>query len=170
MGGAPTGNGNGAKWHPDHDAALKEFFADGMTHSEMAAAINAKFKGTDIACDYSRNAAIGRTSRLHLRGPHRHLTQYTSRAYQTAKASAPPKQHKKRDRKPVPPRIPRFDSETVQIRCAAIEPRHLNLLDLGDGDCRYPFGDSPFTFCGHRVLAGRPYCLDHFALTLKPTA
>lgn len=38
--------------------------------------------------------------------------------------------------------------------------RSLNLLDLGDDDCRWPQGDGPFVFCGCPVRV-RPYCSYH---------
>ena len=53
-------------WTPEHSNALREYLAKGMSYSEIAAAINAKFK-----TGYSRNAAIGRAKRMGLVGPDR---------------------------------------------------------------------------------------------------
>jgi GcrA cell cycle regulator len=53
-------------WTPEHSAALREYQARGMSYSEIADAINAKFKTS-----YSRCAAIGRAKRLGLAGPDR---------------------------------------------------------------------------------------------------
>lgn len=48
-------------------------------------------------------------------------------------------------------------------------PLHLTLFDLEEGQCRFPFGDGPFTFCGHLVREdGKPYCAEHYALTNLP--
>lgn len=41
------------------------------------------------------------------------------------------------------------------------------LLDLESDDCRYPFGDGPIVFCGHRTVAGSSYCLPHKILCTK---
>jgi GcrA cell cycle regulator len=41
------------------------------------------------------------------------------------------------------------------------EPRRLTLLDLREGDCRFPLGDprgAAFAFCGSPTEAGKPYC------------
>src|ERR1019366_6912942 len=55
-----------ANWEPEHCEALRQYLAKGMSFSEIADAINAKFKTA-----YSRNAAIGRARRLGLSGPDR---------------------------------------------------------------------------------------------------
>jgi GcrA cell cycle regulator len=61
---------------------------------------------------------------------------------------------------------------TLQLRCVAITPRHLPLVDLEAGDCRYPYGGDaegePITFCGHPRQEGSSYCLAHFHLTSAP--
>ena len=50
-------------WAPEHSDALREYLGRGMSFSEIAKAINAKFKTA-----YSRNAAIGRARRMGLAG------------------------------------------------------------------------------------------------------
>jgi hypothetical protein len=52
-----------SNWAPEHSGALHEYLALGMTYSEIARAINAKF-GTH----YSRNATISRARRIGLGG------------------------------------------------------------------------------------------------------
>ena len=53
-------------WASEHSDALREYLAKGMSYSEIAQAINARFKTA-----YSRSAAIGRASRMGLAGPDR---------------------------------------------------------------------------------------------------
>jgi len=50
-------------WAPAHSEALQEYLGKGMSYSEIADAINAKFKTA-----YSRSAAIGRAKRMGLGG------------------------------------------------------------------------------------------------------
>jgi GcrA cell cycle regulator len=61
---------------------------------------------------------------------------------------------------------------TLQLRCVAITPRHVALVDLEPSDCRYPYGGDaegePITFCGHPRREGSSYCLAHFHLTSAP--
>ncbi len=57
----------------------------------------------------------------------------------------------------------------LQLRCVAITPRHLALIDLEPADCRYPYGGGaegePITFCGHPRREGSSYCASHVHLT-----
>ena len=59
-----------------------------------------------------------------------------------------------------------------KLRCVKIEPRHLSLVDLEHGDCRYPYGGDeegePITFCGHPHRTGSSYCTPHFHLSRNP--
>jgi len=56
------------------------------------------------------------------------------------------------------------EADQPALRCVEIEPRHLSLIDLEPGDCRYPYGDGPMTFCGHPKHAESSYCFQHFHL------
>ncbi len=43
---------------------------------------------------------------------------------------------------------------------------------LEAGDCRWPIGDprqAGFHFCGASQTAGRPYCIEHWALSFVPS-
>ena len=55
--------------------------------------------------------------------------------------------------------MPAFErTEPTRLRCVEIEPRHLSLIDLERGDCRYPYGGDEegeaITFCGHPRATG----------------
>ena len=60
----------------------------------------------------------------------------------------------------------------VQLRLVDVDPRHLSLVELERGDCRYPYGGElegdAITFCGHRRREGSSYCTPHFHLTRDP--
>jgi GcrA cell cycle regulator len=64
--------------------------------------------------------------------------------------------------------------ETPALRCVDINPRHLSLLQLEAGDCRYPYGGDndgeAITFCGHPKREESSYCAAHFHLTRGPGA
>jgi GcrA cell cycle regulator len=153
-------------WTPEHCDALREYLAKGMSYSQSADAINAKFKTA-----YSRNAALGRARRMGMAGPER-TDESRHRSKQLSKAAPP---HRRRERKPsefVWP-MPVFErTETAKLRCVEIEPRRLSLIDLERGDCRYPYGGDEdgeaITFCGHPRRPGSSYCAPHFHLTRGP--
>jgi GcrA cell cycle regulator len=156
-------------WPPSHCDALRDHLASGMSYSEIADAINAKFKTA-----YSRSAAIGRAKRMGLAEPNR-AKDAPGRCTRLAPKIDPP-------RLPPPGEpyargllrpTPMFErAEPVKLRCVEIVPRHLLLLDLKPGDCRYPYGGDEegeaITFCGHSRRAGSSYCVPHFHLTRGP--
>jgi GcrA cell cycle regulator len=154
-------------WTPEHSAALREYHAKGMSYSEIADAINAKFKTS-----YSRCAAIGRAKRLGLAGPNRP----GDRPKSLPRAKAPRrrklrKRHASGSLRLMP--MPVFEAVApVKLRCVEIVPRHLALVDLEPGDCRYPYGGDEegeaISFCGHPKRENSSYCTAHFHLTCGP--
>jgi len=147
-------------WPSEHCDALRECLAKGMSFAESAGAINARF---DTA--YSRCATIGRAKRMGLAAldrPKRLLRvpqqSESSRCHQTRECpvESPPAERPHR----------------VKLRCVQILPRHLPLIDLEAGDCRYPYGGEAeaeaITFCGHPRREGSSYCLGHSNLTRGP--
>jgi GcrA cell cycle regulator len=150
-------------WAPEHSEALRQHLAKGMSYSEIAEAINAKF-GTA----YSRNATIGRGKRMGLAGPDRPQHRLQARPKAPPKPSRP-RLHKRRERDaPALMRpLPIFErAEPVKFRCVEIAPRHLTLVELEAGDCRYPYEEGEaITFCGHPQRQGSSYCTPHFHLT-----
>ena len=153
-----------------HSQALREYLAKGMSYSEIADAINAKF-GTA----YSRSAAIGRARRMGLAGPDRPPRQPRAGAEAGAEQ---PKASRLASRVSVmfPNSCGRYRPsnavERPKLRCVEIVPRHLSLVDLEPGDCRYPYGGDEegeaITFCGHPQQEGSSYCAPHFHLTRDP--
>jgi GcrA cell cycle regulator len=152
-------------WAPEHSEALREYLAKGMSYSEIADAINAKFSTA-----YSRNAAIGRARRTGLVGPDRPA----DLPRPPPKANAPRlrrlrERHAAERGSPAPVLV---SAERVELRCIQIVPRHLSLIDLEAGDCRYPYGGDEegeaITFCGHPQREGSNYCAGHFHLTRGP--
>jgi GcrA cell cycle regulator len=59
-------------------------------------------------------------------------------------------------------------SEVGPLRCAEIEPLHVDMLDLSRDQCHYPYGDGPFTFCGQPAHQGSSYCTAHHFLCWTP--
>jgi GcrA cell cycle regulator len=153
-------------WEEAHSTALRECLQKGMSFSEAARTLNERF-GTA----YSRNAAIGRARRIGLSSP--------EGAKRIARRK-PPKStvarlHKRRERAfsgTVAKVEVRKRAAAPQLRCVAIIPRHLSLVELEAGDCRYPYGGDvegePITFCGHPRRDGSSYCVSHFHLTSAP--
>src|SRR6187401_480190 len=119
-------------WAPAHCDALRECLANGMSFAEAADAINTMFGAA-----YSRNATIGRAKRMGLAALDR--PKQLPRVPQESKS---PRSRKNRERaaesKPEPPAAER--PRRLKLRCVQIMPRHLALIELESGDCRYPYG------------------------------
>ena len=152
-------------WASEHSDALREFIALGLSWSEAAAAINRKFETS-----YTRNAVLGRARRMGLMAPRPPES--------SPGATSTP--NRLGGVRPAEPRIPWLHrpmpvferTETEQLRCVEIEPRHLSVVDLERGDCRYPYGGDEegeaITFCGHPRRPGSSYCAPHFHLSRGP--
>ena len=154
-------------WAPAHSDALRKHFALGLSYAEIARAINAEFNTS-----YSRCAAIGRGKRLGLAAAGRpgEATAVVSKAQQS-------NLHKLGKPRGVIAKwlVPVFESvEMPELRCVEVDPRHLSILELGAGDCRYPYGGDEegeaITFCGHPKHEESSYCTAHFHLTNGPDA
>ena len=159
-------------WLPEHSAALQNLRARGLSYSEIADAINAAFNTA-----YTRNAALSRAQRMGLAGLDRPEPSLPGRL-DPPKPPPPelPRGECLRER-PAEPTLdllgsPRIFTETVEmppLRGAGVMRRHLSLLELERGDCRYPYGGDAdvetMTFCGHPCRPGASYCTPHFRLS-----
>jgi GcrA cell cycle regulator len=150
-------------WAPEHSEALREYLAKGMSFSEAARAINAKFNTA-----YSRSAALGRASRMR-RADLEPPKERPSRPMMKVPYLGKPWERERYQPLLIRP-MPVFRRATdLKLRCIEIAPRHLSLLDLGPSDCHYPYGGheegEATTFCGHRRRAGSRYCAAHHRLT-----
>ena len=133
----------------------------------IANAINARFNTA-----YSRNATIGRARRMGISGPERPERLVRPKP-QPKPAPARLKKLHARAAVPARPKLPVGErAAALNLRCVGIAPRHLSLIDLEPGDCRYPYGGDKegeaITFCGHPRREGSSYCVSHFHLTSGP--
>lgn len=42
------------------------------------------------------------------------------------------------------------------------------LLELRLGECRWPEGEGPFSFCGAPAITDKPYCPHHHGIAYRP--
>jgi GcrA cell cycle regulator len=123
-------------WAPEHSDALREFLARGMTFSEIAKAINSKFKTA-----YSRNATLGRAKRMGLGRPVR----------PESLPQVKPQLNRLGELRPVEPRTSKFhwsppafeEAEPLNLRCVEIEPRHLSLINWSAAIADIPTAEMP---------------------------
>jgi GcrA cell cycle regulator len=152
-------------WAPEHSGALRELFALRLSFARIAAVINKKFNTV-----YSRNAVLSRARRMGLAGNDRSGLSPCAQS----RLDRPGEVHLVESTSPkFPWPVPPFkETKPVELRCVEIDPRHLSLIELERGDCRYPYGGDEegeaITFCGHPRRPGSSYCTPHFYLSRGP--
>jgi GcrA cell cycle regulator len=125
-----------------------------LSFAKIAAELSGEFK-----IRVSRNACIGKATRIGL--PIRARTHAERGAIGHARR---PKQTGtvKRIIGNRPERVAVYHE---QIGLADVIPLHVSFDDLRHGQCRYPYGEGPFTFCGCEALPSLSYCEPHHRLT-----
>jgi GcrA cell cycle regulator len=146
-------------WTEDRTAMLRKLYASGSFSCSGIAA--------ELGDGITRNAVIGKMHRLGLTGKV-YGRIYPRKTPEQIEATKREKEERRRERRRAQ-RItvvkPAINLEA--LRCVEVEPLHKSLSDLGRDECRYPYGDGPYTFCGNPQREGHSYCGPHFALTLR---
>lgn len=132
------------EWNDTAVDQLRRMWTDGDTAREIGKALGR-----------TRSAIIGKAHRLGLEERSNRLSDADKAARVLARRMY--KTQKQRVyRAPTPRRIkPPTIKETALPWAGS---RNIALLDLGRNDCRFPFGDGPFVFCGQPVIPGFTYC------------
>jgi GcrA cell cycle regulator len=142
---------NESIWTAERVELLKSRFEAGLSCRQIA---------DDIGV--SRNAVIGKLSRLHL----------TRKKAGEAQRPA---------RKPAPTTLPRLQQQMLESLYTApasaagdapIQSEHCcSLFELNEARCRWPIstpGAEDFCFCGNTPVEGLPYCPGHSRLAYRP--
>ena len=157
-------------WNQERTDKLIELHKLNISFADIAAKISGQFQ-----VDISRCAAIGKAKRLGLVCP---------RPEPKVKIPKPPRERKRQGGHHAVYKIVAGgggsarviqwveSTETIKLRCIEIVPRRLSLLQLADGDCRYPYdgieGEDTFVFCGHPKKDGSSFCVSHHHLCFVP--
>jgi GcrA cell cycle regulator len=56
----------------------------------------------------------------------------------------------------------------AKIRCDPLKAGTFHVIELEEGMCRYPSGDSEITFCGLNQVEAMPYCGPHCQIAFQP--
>lgn len=123
-------------WTDERVELLTKLWGEGKTAAEIAKELGG----------VTRNAVIGKAHRLKL-----------------SNRVSPIQQNKK----PAPVKVqaaPAVPERKIQKVPAQDNRQGIPLTDLKANECRWPLGDpqdESFGFCGHRSIAGLPYCSEH---------
>lgn len=148
-------------WNDEKIELLKKLWAEGLSASAI-----------ELQLGKSRNAVIGKVHRLGL--PGRDTTK-KFRQVQSGREAA--KRHREAKRKAAAAKQPTalqalFKAEPFESKPIFDVPEHERKLldDLNERDCRFPYGDGPFTFCARPKVSGLPYCRQHAQVCYQPPA
>lgn len=145
-----------------------------LSFSDIAKILNEEF-GTNL----TRNALIGKSRRLKLSSRFIQPSGSWSRPPKIGPQRINPKRLRLAGRAagnvngqaPARPTI-----SLPRLRCVQVEPLHIDIQDLKEHHCRFPYGGDdgiPFTFCGNPKLPSHSesrafsYCGPHHAITRR---
>jgi GcrA cell cycle regulator len=146
-------------WTAEQDGELETMLRAAVSYDDIAA---------HFGCN--RNQVAGRVNRLRNRIkdlPRREGGRRRVAGSRPEKPKAP----KPTKRRPAPTTVPAHREEEI-FDCAAVEGEGGGkpLLELREGDCRWPLGPKLIVaerFCGARQWRGAPYCAHHARLAYE---
>lgn len=159
-------------WTDERIATLKKMWKEGKSAADIAKTLG---KGV------TRNAVIGKAHRMGLSGrpspikkpPAPAKKEPVKKAVAVApKAAAPAARKATAAPKPSAPAAPAREPVPPRAPIKEVFPADggVGLIDLTERMCKWPFGDpreDDFTFCGHPIRPGTPYCHEHAALAYQ---
>jgi GcrA cell cycle regulator len=135
---------SGGAWSDADIKILSDLVADKFSARQIATV----FKGR-----HTRSAVIGKCHRMGLQ-----LTG-SNKKYSAEEARI---RHIERERaRRQTNAVRRVEAERVTVPTPEPTPYHLTVQQLQKDECRWPYGQSPYTFCGHKKLEGSSYCPYH---------
>lgn len=157
-------------WQPEMVNRLRGLHADGLSGSQMAAALNTEFKAS-----FTRNAIIGKLHRIGLHNVRPPFTpEQRAERRNTGKRLARRPASPRRTSQPPRPLTPLDLADDMTPDAVRDLPPDSSAFavtfeQLAAPHCRFPIGDSAsletLTFCGADKMAEGPYCPRHFRLT-----
>lgn len=156
-------------WTDERVEKLREYWAEGMTASQIAKALGG----------VSRNAVIGKVHRLGLshragagKAPSGDGVEEASR--EVSKSTTVEAPVVEADAPDVEVEEQKSEGANVAAALAAEVERNarkLTLLELNERTCKWPIGDpstDDFYFCGLPCASEKPYCSAHVAVAYQP--
>lgn len=140
-------------WSPERTERLRTMLANGASAGEAAKVLK-----------ITRNAVISKAhrSKFALKAPN------TGRPHEDGVKPKPKSKAFNPERAQFRPKAPTKPQPAPPVRREPLPSLHLPLLELRTGDCRWPEGDGPFTFCAQPALQLGPYCMLHARIAFQP--
>ncbi len=151
-------------WTDDRVELLTKLWADGLSASQIAKELGG----------VTRNAVIGKVHRLGLSGRAKAPSSAAKRAKRVPRANGYATRQSRATSRGNGRKNPAIAtvSRTAIEDLVAPEPKKIDLVELSDKRCKWPYGDpatDDFYFCGHASKDEQPYCEYHSALAYQNT-
>jgi len=146
-------------WTDENIEILRELWREGFSGAQIAKRIGG----------VSRNAVIGKAHRI---GLSTHVNAVVERERKpAAQKKKNASKAKARVKAVFPFHAPAEESPPIVESIRMPRSLELTLMELDKSSCRWPSGArAPFTFCGHDVAEGKPYCAYHCRLSYEPNS
>jgi GcrA cell cycle regulator len=145
-------------WTAERIELLKSRFEAGLTCREIA---------DDIGV--SRNAVIGKISRLNLSRPGGLGDRFVER--KESPKARPARNAPSSQRQILKTLRPKPAAEEAPLEAPLCGAHRCSLLELSEEKCRWPIsslGAADFWFCGNKPVKGFPYCAGHARIAYHP--
>lgn len=144
-------------WTDEAVATIRDLWGKGFSASQIARRLDG---------DVSRNAVIGKLTRLGLSGRSNKITRtYAPKTKMQRRSAAAKKARRTRER---------FEeARAVDVAAVIMPPEDVpigatTLTDMRQDQCRWPYGDGPFLFCPEVRAQSMSYCLGHAQKAFRP--
>ena len=143
-------------WPDEHDAAMRQCLADGMTFKETAEFLTERFGRR-----YTRSAIGGRCNRIRVQSLNPPACRKGAKQEWTPAREAASQARRK-------PAQPLIQPRVIPMRCDDVEALNVPLVELRDSHCRWPVaGERAHTlFCGRLRLEASSYCPRHHDISV----
>lgn len=149
-------------WSPERVELMLKLVPEGHSYSVIGARVSL-LPGPPI----SRNAAIGKATRMGINFKHPHTYNKGPRKNVLA-----PRRKLQRRIAPTSEALAHAQMQREAFRAGPdlITPpdQRVELEALAESACRFPYGDGPFSFCGKPKVMGKPYCEGHCLRAFDP--
>lgn len=152
-------NGSTSSWSDEEITKITKLSAEGFSANMIANELSHR----------SRNAVIGKLHRMGLRLSQKNRNGEatipgTRRAKRRGQSHQLMRMQRKLQDRQKAAETPEFEVEAFEAEPDPVAPMHVDLTN--NHGCKWPYGDGPFTFCGHEKFENYSYCLEHAARSI----
>lgn len=144
-------------WTEDRVTTLKTLWEKGWTCKQIAAELGG----------VTRNGVIGKVHRLNIASSAPEKAYAKPRSVQEAEARKQKRLEQRREGRRNGGPMFTYNRPVRPAMCEPVTPQGISLMDIEPHHCRWPYGEGPYTFCGHTKFHSS-YCASHYFESIGP--